>query len=408
MTSYRNSDPRPPIMAGSPVPSNWRVPRADWDRPPWNRWSFQHIREILPTVEVSCGDRRGGGLPVASQDIGAIVFEAVDGSRMSVETMLDETYTDGFIVIRNGAVVHESYFNGMGPDSRHLSQSVAKSVTGTVAGVLIGQQLLDPQAPLTEYLPELAETAWNGATLQHALDMTSGVAFDEEYTSVTSDIGQTDVASGWKPVPPDAPEGFDWPATVWDQILGLKEQEAPHGSRFKYRSIETDVVAHCLERVSGKRLADLVSDELWVPMGAEQDAYFTVDSGGFALADGGFNACLRDYVRVGMLYLEDGRSIQGHQVLPAEWVADVRGGAHGLFNDDHRDILPNGRYRNTFWIADETRETIMALGVFGQMIHVSPETGTVVAKLSSWPDFLDDTHFANTLRAIAAISEALG
>jgi len=406
MTSYKNSDPRPPIMAGSPVPAEWRMPRADWDRPPWNRWAFQHIREILPTVEVPRGNGAPSALPEALQDIGDIAFSAADGSRMRVDEMLDETYTDGFIVIHGGSVVHESYFNGMTCRTRHLSQSVAKSVTSTVAGILIGRGLLDPQAPVTDYLPELAATAWKGAKLQHVLDMASGVAYEEAYTSPMSDIGRTDVASGWKPVPPEAPDDFDWPATVWDQILGLTEMEAEHGSRFRYRSIETDVLAHAMERVTGKRLAGLVSDELWKPMGAEQDAFFTVDGGGYALADGGFNACLRDYARIGLCYLNDG-VFNGRRILPSEWVADVRRGGHGLFDESGREYLPNGCYRNQFWIEDVDTGAFMAQGVFGQMIYVSPDRNLVVAKLSSWPDFVNRQLSITTLRAVHAIAEAL-
>jgi hypothetical protein len=403
MTSYRNADPRPPIMAGSPVPPEWRVPRMDWDRPPWNRWAFQHIREFLPTVEVRRGEGPASAIANAHQDIGGIEFTAADGSRMSVDQMLEATYTDGFIVIHAGRVVHESYFNAMTPRTVHLSQSVAKSVVGTVAGTLIGRGLLDPQARVTDILPELEATAWRGAKLQHVLDMTSGVAFDEEYTSPTSDIGQTDVASGWKPASPD---DFNWPDCVWSQILGLTVREAEHGARFKYRSIETDVLAFCLERVSGRRLAELVSEELWAPMGAEENACFTVDSAGYALADGGFNACLRDYARLGLVYLNNGYW-NGRQIVPAEWIADIRRGAHGLFNDEARAFLPNGRYRNQFWIEDASREIFMALGVFGQMIYVSPENDLVAVKLSSEPEFLETGRTMTVLRAIDAISSAL-
>ena len=406
MTSYGNADPRPPIMAGSPVPPEWRVPRMDWDRPPWNRWAFQHIREFLPTVEVKRGEGAASVIASAYQDIGGIAFDAADGSRMSVDQMLEATYADGFIVVHAGQIVHESTFNAMTPKTLHLSQSVAKSVVGTVAGILIGRGLLDPQAPVTDYLPELEATAWRGAKLQHVLDMTSGVAFDEEYTSPTSDIGLTDIASGWKPAPPDAPPDFIWPACVWDQILGLTVQEAEHGARFKYRSIETDVLAFCMERVAGKRLADLVSEELWVPMGAEENACFTIDSAGYALADGGFNACLRDYARLGLVYFNDGYW-KGRRSVPAEWVADVRRGDHGLFNDEARTFLPNGQYRNQFWIEDADRESFLAQGVFGQMIYVSPEKEMVVAKLSTWPDFVNRDYTRNTLRAIDAIAAAL-
>lgn len=405
MTSYRNSDPHPPIMQGSPVPPEWRVPFADWDYPPWNRWSFQNIRQILPTMPVTPA-LIPWQLETAERDITGITFVNAEGQTTSLADMLDQTYTDGFIVLKGGKILHESYHNGMTPKTVHLAQSVSKSITTTVAGILIGQGLLDVQKPITDYLPELAETGWNGALLRHVLDMTSGTRFDEEYTSPTSDIAKTDVASGWKPVPENSPADTYWPACVWDQILSLKDRDAEHGARFLYRSIETDVIAHAMERVSGRKLADLVSTLLWRPMGAETEACFTVDSAGYALADGGFNASLRDFARFGQLHLQGGAR-DGQQIIPAEWVKDIRSGDHGSFNDMGREFLPNGRYRNQFWIKDSALETAMCIGVFGQLIYIAPEQDMVVVKLSTWPDFVDLTHKINTLRAIDAIAAAL-
>ena len=294
----------------------------------------------------------------------------------------------------------------MSPRTLHLSQSMAKSVTAAVAGVLIGQGLLDPASLLTAYIPELGRTAYAGATLAHVLDMTSGVAYSEEYTDRYSEVGQTDVASGWKPIPPDADPAFRWPAHMFEQILGLTRLEAEHGSRFLYRSIETDVLAFCMERVSGLRLAELVSRHLWQPMGAEESACFTLDPAGYALASGGLNATLRDYARFGLAILDGGR-FNGRQILPPEWVADIRRGPHGLANDYLRLSLPNGCYRNQFWVEDRGRETVMCRGVFGQLIYIAPEHDLVVVKLSSFPDFLNLAYSLDTRRAIGAIIEAL-
>jgi len=259
MTSYKNSDARPPIMAGSPPALEWRVPFADWDRPPWNRWSFLNVRKILRTATVRCAHEPIWPLKRAPKDIAGITFEADNGHVMTVEDMLDETYTDGFLVMIDGKIIHESYYNDMQPHTLHLAQSVSKSVVATVAGILIGQGLLDPYEPITTYLPELETTGWQGATLQQVLDMTSGVKYEEAYTDPASDIGKTDVASGWKPIPAHADPATVWPDCIWDQIVTLGARDAEHGARFEYRSIETDVLAHAMERVTGLRLADLVS-----------------------------------------------------------------------------------------------------------------------------------------------------
>lgn len=403
MKSYRNSDVSPPIMQHSPVSPEWRVPPAEWDQPPWNRWTFQNVRQILPTTNVKTGEGPEQSLASDLQDLSSVSFKSTDGSRITVPEMLEETYTDGFLVYMDGRIIHESYYNGMTAQTLHLAQSVSKSIVATVTGIMIGQGLLNPSELLSTYLPELKDTGWAGASLQQALDMTSGVRFVEEYTDTDSDIGRTDVASGWKPVPDNAAPGSSWPTCIWDQILSLKEKDALHGERFYYRSIETDVIAHVMERVAGVRLADLVSRELWSRMGAEQDACFTVDSAGYALADGGFNATLRDFARFGVLHLNNGRW-RNEQIIPEAWIKDVRSGDHGLFNDAARQSLPHGRYRNQFWIEDVSATTVMCRGVFGQLIYIAPEDNMVVVKLSSWPEFLNQKHSLNTQAAVREIA----
>lgn len=405
MESYLNSEPAPPIMKGAPPPPEWRLPMLDWDRPPWNRWSFQHVREFLPTARVRRGEA-ASALTAAPEAIEAVAFDGPRG-RLTVADWLDRSFTDGLLVMLDGRIVHESYWNGMDRRRLHLVQSVSKSVTATACAALIEDGLLDPAAPITEPLPELADTAWAGATLGQVMDMTSGVRFDEtDYADRASDIGRMDVASGWKLVPEDAGD-VDWPTCVWDLILSMKVREAEHGARFQYRSIETDVMAHAMERAAGQRLPQIVSERLWAPLGAEEDACYTVDRAGYALADGGFNATLRDLARLGLCYLNDGQ-VEGRQVIPRAFVEDVRSGDHGHFDDYGRRYFPNGRYRNQFWIEDADRRGHLCLGVFGQTIYVSPERGMVFVKLSTWPDFVDATLQNESMAAFHAIARALG
>ena len=407
MKSYKNSEIPPPIMQGFPSDQFMRFPRIDWDRPPWNRWTFQHINEFMPTARVWRGSGPARVLPRQEETITDISFVRSNGQKQTIAGFLDDSYTDGMLVMCDGKIVHESYHNAMRPETPHLMQSVSKSITSTVTGILIDRGLIDPAAPVVTYLPEIAETAWRDATIQHVLDMTTGVQYSEEYTRLDSDVGKTDVASGWRPISPDADPGIDWPETIWDQILTLKTCDAKHGERFLYRSIETDLLAHVMIKITGLPLHELISQELWQPMGAEEDGFFTVDPNGYSLASGGFNGCLRDFGRFGQLYLDDGMC-QGKRIIPSDWITDVRRGPHGLFSDDRRRILPNGCYRNQFWIEDMTTEAFMCLGVFGQLIYISPAYNMVVVKLSTWPDFLDDTFKTDTRLAIHAIAAALG
>ena len=400
MSSHKNSDAIFPIMQGSPpalIP-----PVMDWDRPPWNRWSFQHVRELLPTAEVWRGAGPVHELPRKDVELDGLAVSNVLGAPSTLAHLLDETYTDGFLVIHNGAIVCEKYFNGMNSRSLHLSQSVSKSFVGVLAGILAGRGVLNVETPLTLYLPELGNTGWRGASVQNVLDMTSGTRFSEEYTNPLSDAGQLDVAAGWKPPPPHSNPSFSWPPHVWAQILGLDVCERAHGKQFQYRSIETDVLAFCLERVTGKRLPQLLSEELWQRMGVEESANFTVDRADYALASGGLNACLRDYGRFGQLILGNGGGL-----IPPQWIEATRSGNHGIFGEPYTPSLPQGAYKNQFWIENQQSRALICRGVFGQLIYVNWDYGMVLVKLSSWPDFLNVPFNIATFSAAHAIGRHL-
>lgn len=212
MISYKNPETAPPIMQGSPPPPEMRLPMIDWDRPSWNRWAFQRVREFLPTAPILRGDVVSE-LRVAEGDIETLSFETHTGDTKTITKIMDDTYTDGMLIWLDGKIIHESYHNGMECRSLHLAQSVSKSITATAGASLIAEGLIDPHAPVTDTLPELAATAWNGATLQHVMDMASGVRYNETNDQRDSDVGKTDYACGWKPAP-KGEDVSDWPTRI--------------------------------------------------------------------------------------------------------------------------------------------------------------------------------------------------
>ncbi len=388
-------------MEGFPPPPDKRATLTNWDLPPVNRWSFQNVRRVLPTAPVPRGDGPVANFARAEQDLSSMLFDTADGRRITVAQLLDETYTDGFLVLHRGRVVTELYFNGMTPATPHLSHSVAKSIVATVAGMLVDDGVLDLQAPVSRYVPELLRCGYADARLHHVLDMRSGVRFSEDYGDPASDVSKIDIAAGWRPNPQP-----DRPGSVYDLILTLpKERE--HGGAFAYRSIETDVLGWTMERATGMHLADLVSRRLWAPLGVEHEAYFTVDRAGTALADGGFNATLRDYARFGQMHLAEGR-FNGRQIAPRDWVLATRTGDRSAFGEPYTLASPTGAYSKQWWVHDVDRGITMARGVFGQLIYIDPTIELVAVKLSTWPDYLMPTMSLNTYRAIAAIGTALG
>ncbi len=384
------------IMAGFPPPPEKQPNGENWDLPPFNRWSFQNMRSLFPTVDVYRGTGPVSPFVVDEVALLGLEFTNTAGENRTIAQFLDETYTDALLVYQGGKIRHESYYNDMVPQTPHLSQSVAKSVVGAVAGILNGRGVVDLDAPMQAYVPELAACGYGDATLTHVLNMQSGVRFVEDYGAPDSDMTRIDVAAGWRPAAPGAPY-----QSIGDVILTLPKQR-PHGQQFEYRSIETDVAAWVLERVTGTPLAELVSREIWQPMGAERDGFFTIDRAGTALADGGFNATLRDYARFGRLFLDP-----SSDVVPQSWIAGTGRGEAEKFGAPYTDVTPDGAYRNFWWIRDNARGDIAARGVFGQLIYVDRASDLMVVKLSSWPDYLIYQFTLDTFRAIDAIRAAL-
>src|SRR5580693_7142748 len=329
------------LMAGvPPFPHSALVTLGNWQEPPFNRWAFQHLRELIPTVRISRGGGPARSLPRAERDLAGLTFRS--GEReLTIGEMLAESYTDGFLVLHRGRIVTEQYFNGMAPDTPHLLMSVSKSIVSTVAGILAGQAQLEPAGPVERIVPELAGTSFAGATVQDLLDMRAGTRFDENYASLDADVRTYERVYRWRPdtAEPRPPDALSYYPTLVN--------DGEHGGPFRYRSILTDVLGWVLERAGGARLHELISRLVWQPMGAEFDAEITVDGHGNAMADGGVCATLRDLGRFGLLFagLADGPAAR------AAWVADiVRGapdGAAAFTAADGDQGFPAGaHYRN--------------------------------------------------------------
>jgi len=340
------------------------VPLDRWQVGPWNRWAYQHVGEVVPTVPVPRDSRPAWELATREAALDDLAGE-----------LLETTYADGVAVVHDGAFVLERYANGMTPETLHLSQSVGKSVLGLLVGVLVERGELDPEAAVTDHLPEVAESGYAGATIRHLLDMTAAISFVEDYAV---DFWRYDVACGWHPPHPDVEAG-----SILEFLPTIGPAGWGHGERFHYATPNTDVLGIVVERAGGAPLAELIASRLWAPLGPEHDAELTVDPAGTAAIGGGFCATLRDYSRLGALVLDDGRG-----VVPEPWVAQLGDGDAGAFA---LTTVPEGGagadgYRNQWWRRDGGP---LARGIHGQLIAVDRRAGVVVTILSSWPDAMD-------------------
>ncbi|WP_142392638.1 serine hydrolase [Mycobacterium sp. 3519A] len=392
------------VMTGFPPPPERRITVANWQHPDNLRWAFRHMREIIPTHLIAARTGSPTLLTKTETEVGSPVVLRLDGSSSSAEEIFADTFTDAILILHQGQVVDERYSAGMTETTRHLVMSVSKSVVGCVAGVLVAQGLLDPQAPVTAYVPEVVESGYGGASVRDLLDMRTGVAFRETYTAADSEVRVMERSMGWAPpLAADPRGGYAYLATVG--------RDGPHGGTFTYRSADTDMLGWVCERAAGERMADLISTLIWQPMGAEFDAEITCDPVGSAVHDGGISATLRDLGRFAQMILDDGL-VEGRQVVPAGWLADAfappPGVREAFAHTENEPMLPGGWYRNQFWFfRNEVGPILLCLGIHGQLIFVDRFSRTAIVKLSSWPDAQNPAHLANTLRACGAIAANL-
>jgi CubicO group peptidase (beta-lactamase class C family) len=392
------------VNEGSSASKAAGVTLANWRQAPWNCWAFHHVQEFLPVTRIARDPAHSSGLSQSPRALGAVAFAGPGGMSWTIDRMLPHTSTDGFMVLHKGAVAFEWYGNGLTPADPHIVFSVSKSITAILAGILAERGQLDPDAPVIRYVPEAAGSAYGDCTVRHVLDMTVGIAFVEDYLAATGDFARYRAATGWNPVANPALAG-----DVHSFLVTLRRDANPHGAAFHYVSPNSDMLGWILERAGGAPYARLLSELIWRPLGAEADAHVTVDRAGAARSAGGICTTLRDLARFGEMVRNYGR-ISDTQIVPRRWIEDI------LQNGDQRawlatetaaKFLPNGRYRNQWYVIGNDSGAYCAIGIHGQWIYVDPEAEMVIAKLSSQPLPLEDATDRLLLAAFAAIADAL-
>ena len=366
------------------------------------RWAWSNIRQLVPTVNVWRGAGPASVLPREEHDIGASASVAMDGRPMTFERMLEETYADGIAVLHRGKLIYERYFGALKPHKPHIAMSVTKSFTGTLAGILVAEGKIDPQAPVTDYVPELKASAFGDARVHEAMDMTTGLEYTEVYTDKNSGVFGLRRANGMAPIEP----GYEGATNIFD-FLCTQRKQGEHGKAFAYKTVNSDVLAWICRRASGSTLSDLLSERIWIPMGAEEDAHYHVDRIGTESGGGGLSTTLRDLARFGETIRNHGR-FNGRQIVPSTVVEDIaRGGDPAKFKPAGYTTLPGASYRNQWWITHNAHGAYMARGVHGQGIYIDPKAEMVIARYASHPAAGNAANDPVTLPAYMALARDL-
>ena len=373
---------------------------ANWRQHPHSVWGFTHVDRLVPTARIAAG--APSLLPsAAALDLGAVTVEW-NGTAKSAADTLAETFTDGFLLLKDGAVVAEHYAHQR-PEDPHIVFSVSKSITGALAGVLVEQGLLDPDEPVTAHVPEAKGSAYGDCTLRHVLDMTVSIRFVEDYLDPQGDVARYRVAMGWNP--PGAIAGGQG---LHAFIASLPKAAHPHGERFHYVSPNSDMLGWIIERATGESMASLLARHVWQPMGMAHDGLITLDHVGAPRTAGGICTSLSDLARFGEMMRGMGR-YAGRRIIPESWVEDMPHGGDSLAwaRGDMAALFPQGRYRSKWYVPEPSSAVLCAIGIHGRWIYVDHDAGMVAVKQSSQPIPANDAMDRRTLALFRSLAREL-
>ncbi len=337
--------------------------------------NFSHMDRLFETAPVPRGDG-----PVSTLPVGAPLTMLEDFEEWSARRAVTS-----LVVLKDGALVHESYRLGTGPDDLRISWSVAKSYLSALFGVLLTEGAVESlDDPVTKYAPSLVGGAYDGASIRNVLNMASGVSFDEDYFDFWSDINRMGrvLALG---------------GSMDSFAARIEDTFTEPGTQWQYVSIDTHVLSMVLRGATGRSIPELLSEKIVVPMGLEAEPYYVTDGYGVAFVLGGLNFTTRDYARMGQMFLQDG-AWNDRQIVPSDWV--------------RASTVPSAptepgaiQYGYQWWIpADAVPGEFLARGVYGQYVYVNRPAGVVIATTGADRTFRETGAFVDSLEMFRRIA----
>jgi len=339
---------------------------------------YRNIDRIFPTRVVTA-DGTALELPEALVDLGDVPIRT-EQSAMTVNEYFLQQNVAGLLVIKGGRIAYERYGLGNTPESRWISFSVTKSVVSMLVGAAIRDGYIDSvDEVVSDYLPRLKGSPYAQSTIRNILQMSSGVEWNEDYADPASDVNSA-----------------SWQTVALYDYLGRKQREVAPGKEFNYNTAETNLVGTLLRSAIGNNLSTYLVEKIWQPFGMEADAYWTLtEPGGGEFGGCCINATLRDYGRLGLFALAEGRLADGTAVLPDGWMTESTAPSAGY---------PG--YGYLWWLSKAG--AYRAIGIFGQGICIHPEQNVVVAIHSARAVASTDEDWELQSALCGAVANALG
>lgn len=318
---------------------------------------FPIMHKIYPSIMVEAGNEE-----LTLKKTKQIVPKWNDGSTLN--SYINDNRIGGVIAIKDGNIIVEAYGDGIDQNTLWTSYSVAKSVSSMLVGVALKEGDIDSiDDVLEKYITELIGYPYGKVTVRQLLTMTSGIDWNEDYEDPNSDVAQMYQKEC------DGDE-----AHILTYMKGLKQVNKP-GEYWNYSTGETDLIGILVQKATGKSLAEYLFEKIWKSFGMQQCAFWLADEcSNLNIGGSGLSASLRDYARLGLLMLQDGK-IGGESIFAEEW---LRNATSLLYEIDEN----NGGYGYLWWINADGSYT--AEGIFGQMIYINPSQNLVIAQMAAW------------------------
>ena len=356
--------------------------------------NFINMNKLFTTSEPIQPSSKAKPLPKSDKPFSLPSTFYFEDKDQDLNAALKHFKTDGLLIIKEGEIVYEEYFNGNSQTTRHISWSVAKSFLSSLVGIAVNDGLIDDiNDPITKYLPDFKNTGYDGVTIKNILQMSSGVLFNEDYADPNSDINKFGVAIAR--------------GTSFRDFAKTLTKDKEQGTYNHYVSIDSQMLGLLLDKVTGMPLREYLQMHIWEKIGMEDEAYYLADNEDVDLALGGLNATLRDYAKFGLLYLNKGKW-DNEQVVPEAWVDASHAMDLPHLQPGAGDDLSSSDwgYGYQWWVPGFPNTDYTASGVYNQYIYVDPVTETVIAKISSNHRFTAEKEYSKAahvamFRAIA-------
>jgi CubicO group peptidase (beta-lactamase class C family) len=381
------------VMNGVPPSRESQVTFKNYRHYPFNKWAFHNSSAPFNMLTIP----RQGEVSLLVQknrtELGRLELTDGFGETLTVDQVLINNDTDGFVVLRDDEILFERYYGDMNRHDHHIWFSATKSLVSTALGILVEEGKIKLSDSPAKYISELKGSGFERTTIQNVLNHSSAIDFKENYTDESSDFLKyygPALNLAYIPGGRDAQPGKTDIYGVHDfleKFIGEDKTLQP-GDEFDYNSANADVAGWLVARVSGVPLHDFLQEKIWSKLGAEHDALIAVDRAYMPVATGGMSTTLRDAARFGQMILNQGR-VNEEQVIPANWVdQSLRISANDKLKMKRNSNYQENAwiaYKNMWWIIDDEQGEYAAVGIHGQVIYINRSANVVIAYFSSQP-----------------------